>query len=75
MILASFVALMMMARYVEDTLQENPEFGAKDLLAQDTSRQNRLRYWTTELCGARPHTFDFAITVRHKVTFLPTFSC
>lgn len=65
-ILVSFAALMIMARYVEDTLRENPEFGAKDLLAKDESRQNRLKYWTTELCGARPHTFDFAITVRRR---------
>ena len=57
---------MTMARYVEDTLQDNPQFGAKDLLAQDTSRQNRLRYWTTDICGKSPHTFDFAITVRQK---------
>ena len=66
MILVSCVALMMMARYVEDTLQDNADFGAQDLLAKDQSRQSRLKYWTTELCGARPHTFDFAITVRRK---------
>lgn len=66
MILVSFMLLMMMARYVENTLQENPDFGAQDLLAKDQLRQNRLKYWTTELCAARPHTFDFAITVRRK---------
>ena len=68
-ILAPFMALMIMARYVENTLQDHPAFGAKDLLTKDASRQDRLRYWTTELCGASPHTFDFAITVRHDVTF------
>lgn len=61
--LDSFLALMV-ARYVENTLEENPSFGAKDLLSKDPSRQGRLKYWTTELCGASPHTFDFAITVR-----------
>lgn len=55
--------VIMVARYVENTLQDDQAFDAEYLLSQDPSRQNRLKYWTTELCGSHPHTFDFAITV------------
>lgn len=52
-----------MSRYVEETLENNRKFNAKGLLAQDSSREGRLQYWTNELCAKRPQTFDFVVTV------------
>lgn len=56
--------------YVENTLKDNATFDANDLLSKDPSRQDRLKYWTTELCGTNPHTFDFAITLGGDGTLL-----
>lgn len=50
-------------RYVEDTLEHNKKFDAQGLVAQDRSREGRLKYWDNELCAKHPHTFDFAVTV------------
>lgn len=52
-----------MTRYVENTLEHNKKFDAQGLLAQESSREGRLKYWDIELCAKHPHTFDFAVTV------------
>lgn len=49
--------------YVENTLEKNHIFDAEGLVSQEPSREDRLKYWTNELCAKYPHTFDFAITV------------
>ena len=54
---------LMVARYVENTLEHNRKFDAKSLASQDSSREGRLKYWTNELCERHPQTFDFVVTV------------
>jgi len=56
-------ARLMKRRYVEDTLEHNRTFDAKNIVAKDPSREGRLRYWNNELCRKHPLTFDFAVTV------------
>ena len=51
------------SRYVEDTLEHNHIFDAKSIIAADTSREGRLKYWNNDLCKKHPLTFDFAVTV------------
>ena len=53
----------MRSRYVEDALEHNHTFDAKSIIAQDPSREARLKYWNNELCAKHPLTFDFVITV------------
>lgn len=55
--------LLILASYVENTLENNRLFDAKGLLSLDSSREGRLKYWTNELCVKHPQTFDFAVTV------------
>ena len=38
----------------------------------DSNEQGQLRYWTTEMCGASPHLFDFVITLGGDGTLLFT---
>ena len=54
---------LLLSRYVEDTLEHNHNFDAKSIIAADTSREGRLKYWNNELCTKHPLTFDFAVTV------------
>jgi NAD+ kinase len=49
--------------YVENTLEHNHIFDAKDLISREPSYEGRLKYWTNELCRKHPHTFDFIVTV------------
>ena len=53
----------MRSRYVEDTLKHNHTFDAKSIIAQDPSREGRLKYWNNELCAKHTLTFDFDIKV------------
>ena len=54
---------LIQSRYVEDTLEHNHKFDAKSIIAADTSREGRLKYWNNDLCKKHPLTFDFAVTV------------
>ena len=54
---------LILSRYVEDTLEHNHRFDANGIIAADTSREGRLKYWNNELCKKHPLTFDFAVTV------------
>lgn len=54
---------LIFSRYVEDTLEHNHKFDAKNIISADTSREGRLKYWNNELCTKHPLTFDFAVTV------------
>lgn len=49
--------------YVEDRLEHNDIFNAKDILEREPSREGRLKYWNNELCRTKPQTFDFVVTV------------
>jgi NAD+ kinase len=53
----------MWIRYVENTLEHNHTFDAKSIIANDPSREGRLKYWNNELCAKHPLIFDFVVTV------------
>lgn len=55
--------MLMVVRYVEETMKENTIFDAQGLLDADESRNDRLKFWTNELCKKKPHTFDIAVAV------------
>ncbi|KAG9248934.1 ATP-NAD kinase-like protein [Calycina marina] len=70
--------------YVEDRLEDNKRFNSKGLLeemenlysqtpeldAEPKIHERRLRYWTNEICRARPHTFDFVVSLGGDGTVL-----
>jgi NAD+ kinase len=72
--------------WVEDKLKDNKTFNTKGLIAdmekeykqkdvpdEDSKGrplQQRLRYWTNELCRTKPHTFDFVVTLGGDGTVL-----
>ena len=70
--------------YVEDKLKDHKKFDSKGLLdelehlySQDSKldiqpkkQDRRLKYWTNEMCRARPHTFDFVVSLGGDGTVL-----
>jgi NAD+ kinase len=69
--------------YVEENLRDNKKFNAQELiqdLEESYSRDGkvnegkkvdrRLKYWTNEMCRARPHNFDFVVTLGGDGTVL-----
>ncbi|KAF2104804.1 NAD kinase [Rhizodiscina lignyota] len=56
--------------FVENTLENNALFDAKDLIKKDPSAQKRLRYWDNELCKRRPQTFDIILSLGGDGTVL-----
>jgi NAD+ kinase len=56
--------------WVENILEHNHKFDAPGLLAEDPSREGRLKYWNKELTKKRPHTFDFIVTLGGDGTVL-----
>ena len=60
---SNWATRLISSSYVEDTLEHNHLFDARDLVAQDGSREGRLKYWNNELCKRHPLTFDFVVTV------------
>lgn len=72
--------------YIEHSLKENNKFDAKGLLAElrqeyidagelesdapTDALDRRIRYWDENVCRARPHTFDFIITLGGDGTVL-----
>lgn len=70
--------------YVEDKLKDNKKFDSKGILNElenlysqnsepnvDPKKQDRrLKYWTNEMCRARPHTFDFVVSLGGDGTVL-----
>ena len=70
--------------YVEQKLRDNKKFNSRGLLedlemsyssVDETNREKngvskRLKYWTDEMCRARPHTFDFIVTLGGDGTVL-----
>jgi len=56
--------------WVENILEHNRKFDAPGLLAEDVSREGRLKYWDKELTRKRPHTFDFVVTLGGDGTVL-----
>ncbi|KAI1335257.1 ATP-NAD kinase [Xylariaceae sp. FL0016] len=74
--------------YVQDALEDNKEFDVTGLLKElrqeyeESGEMNketpnhvlerRLRFWEEKMCRARPHTFDFIITLGGDGTVLYT---
>lgn len=70
--------------YVEQKLKDNEMFNSQGLLkdlekshsrvdeakAKGNDVSKRLKYWTDEMCRARPHTFDFIVTLGGDGTVL-----
>lgn len=56
--------------WVENTMEHNKSFDAQSILAKDPSYQGRLKFWTTELCRRKPHTFEICIALGGDGTVL-----
>lgn len=65
--------------WVEENLRDNQKFDAKGLLDElekseeaqvNGINQKRLRYWSSNMCRTRPHTFDFIVTLGGDGTVL-----
>jgi len=51
-------------------MQHNKTYDAESIVAQDPSYNPRLKYWTTELCRKKPHTFEICIALGGDGTVL-----
>ncbi|PYH93683.1 ATP-NAD kinase [Aspergillus ellipticus CBS 707.79] len=58
--------------YVEKRLESDPEFGADEILKEEPSAKNRLKYWDHELAVDKAHLFDFVVTLGGDGTVLFT---
>ncbi|KAA8568043.1 hypothetical protein MFRU_041g00480 [Monilinia fructicola] len=65
--------------WVEENLRESKKFDAKGLLDElekseegqvNGDKHKRLRYWSSNMCRTRPHTFDFIVTLGGDGTVL-----
>ncbi|QSZ37355.1 hypothetical protein DSL72_009453 [Monilinia vaccinii-corymbosi] len=65
--------------WVEENLRESKKFDAQGLLDElekseegqvNGDKHKRLRYWSSNMCRTRPHTFDFIVTLGGDGTVL-----
>ncbi|KAF7959778.1 hypothetical protein EAE96_001386 [Botrytis aclada] len=65
--------------FVEENLRDSKKFDAKGLLDEleeaeegkgNGDKNKRLRYWSSNMCRTRPHTFDFIVTLGGDGTVL-----
>lgn len=56
--------------WVEHTMRNSKAFDAESIIAQDPSYNERLKYWTNELCKKKPHTFEICICLGGDGTVL-----
>jgi len=56
--------------YVEDTLEHDDTFNAKEILKKVPHARGRLRYWNNELCAKHPGLFDIIIALGGDGTVL-----
>lgn len=56
--------------WVENIFEHNEIFDAKSLVAEEPSREGRLKFWNTEAARKHPHAFDFVITLGGDGTVL-----
>nr|POF14099.1 nad(+) kinase [Quercus suber] len=56
--------------WVEETMKDNKTFDAQGIVSQDESYQDRLKYWTNELCKKKPHTFEICLALGGDGTVL-----
>lgn len=58
--------------YVERRLETHADFGALQLIQDEPSAKDRLKYWDPKLAQEQPHLFDFVITLGGDGTVLYT---
>lgn len=58
--------------YVERRLETHPDFGALQIVQEEPSAKERLKYWDPKLVQEQPHLFDFVITLGGDGTVLYT---
>jgi NAD+ kinase len=58
--------------FVDDKLKNSKRFDAPSLLAMDSRFQQKLKYWTPELCWNHPEVFDLVLTLGGDGTVLYT---
>ncbi|KJX95100.1 hypothetical protein TI39_contig4134g00032 [Zymoseptoria brevis] len=56
--------------WVEHTMKTSKSFDSASLIAQDSSYESRLKYWTNELCAKKPHQFDICLALGGDGTVL-----
>ncbi|KAK9447123.1 NAD kinase [Limtongia smithiae] len=58
--------------YVEEVLKDNEDFDFEGLMKAHESRQDRLRWWSPDLCKEHPQMFDLVVTLGGDGTVLYT---
>lgn len=58
--------------YVERRMETHPDFGTLQLLEEEPTAQDRLKFWDQKLTHEQPHLFDFVITLGGDGTVLYT---
>ncbi|KAJ5909113.1 kinase [Penicillium taxi] len=58
--------------YVEKRMETHPDFGKLQLLQEEPTAKNRLKFWDAKLAQEQPHLFDFVITLGGDGTVLYT---
>ncbi|KAF2863230.1 putative NAD+ kinase [Piedraia hortae CBS 480.64] len=56
--------------WVQDILEHNPSFDAKNILTKCPSYKARLHYWAADACRESPHAFDICIALGGDGTVL-----
>ncbi|KAJ5227116.1 kinase [Penicillium citrinum] len=58
--------------YVEKRMETHPDFGTLQLLQENSSARDRLKFWDPKLAQDQPHLFDFVVTLGGDGTVLYT---
>ena len=58
--------------YVERRLETHPDFGTLQLLQEEPSAKDRLKFWDPKIAQDQPHLFDLVITLGGDGTVLYT---
>ena len=61
--------------YVDKQLKDVKRFGYESLLRESPYAKDKLKFWTAELCAARPEIFNFVLTVSFLLFFVATMIC
>lgn len=48
---------------MEEKLKDDEHFDYEGLVKGDKARQEKLKFWTNELCKKKPHMFDIILAV------------
>lgn len=58
--------------YVEKRMETHPDFGTLQLVQENSSAKDRLKFWDPKLAQDQPHLFDFVVTLGGDGTVLYT---